>query len=36
MIARVDQKLDGITTTLGAMLNDHEQSIRAIEQQRPH
>jgi hypothetical protein len=35
-IARVDQKLDGITDTLGAMLSDHEQGIRAIEQQRPH
>jgi hypothetical protein len=35
-IARVDQKLDRITDTLSAMLNDHEQRIRAIEQQRPH
>jgi len=35
-IARVDQKLDRITDTLGAMLNDHEQRIRSIEQQRPH
>jgi hypothetical protein len=34
-IARVDQKLDRITDTLGAMLNDHEQRIRSIEQQRP-
>jgi hypothetical protein len=34
-IARVDQKLDRITDTLGAMLSDHEQRIRAIEQQRP-
>jgi hypothetical protein len=31
-IARVDQKLDRITDTLG----DHEQRIRALEQQRPH
>jgi len=30
-IARVDQKLDRITD----MLNDHEQRIRSIEQQRP-
>jgi len=35
-IARVDQKLDRITDTLSAMLNDHEQRIRSIEQQRPH
>ena len=35
-IARVDQKLDRITDTLGAMLSDHEQRIRSIEQQRPH
>jgi hypothetical protein len=35
-IARVDQKLDRITDTLGAMLSDHEQRIRALEQQRPH
>ena len=35
-IARVDQKLDRITDTLGAMLSDHERRIRAIEQQRPH
>jgi len=35
-IARVDRKLDRITDTLGAMLNDHEQRIRSIEQQRPH
>jgi hypothetical protein len=35
-IARLDQKLDRITDTLGAMLSDHEQRIRAIEQQRPH
>jgi hypothetical protein len=34
-IARVDQKLDRITDTLSAMLNDHEQRIRSIEQQRP-
>jgi hypothetical protein len=35
-IARVDQKLDRITDTLGAMLSEHEQRIRTIEQQRPH
>ena len=34
--ARIDQKLDRITDTLGAVLSDHEQRIRAIEQQRPH
>jgi hypothetical protein len=34
--ARGDRKLDRIADTLGAMLNDHEQRIRAIEQQRPH
>jgi hypothetical protein len=34
--ARLDQKLDRIADTLGARLNDHEQRIRSIEQQRPH
>jgi hypothetical protein len=34
-IARVDQKLDRITDTLSAMLQDHEQRIRSLEQ-RPH
>jgi hypothetical protein len=34
-IARVDRKPDRITDTLGAMLNDHEQRMRSIEQQRP-
>jgi hypothetical protein len=34
-IARVDQKLDRMTDTLGALLNDREQRIRSIEQ-RPH
>jgi septal ring factor EnvC (AmiA/AmiB activator) len=34
--ARIDQKLDRIADTLSAMLSDHEQRIRAIEQQRPH
>jgi len=34
--ARIDQKLDRIAETLTAMLSDHEQRIRSIEQQRPH
>jgi hypothetical protein len=34
--ARIDQKLDRIAETLSAMLSDHEQRIRSIEQQRPH
>jgi hypothetical protein len=34
-IARVDQKLDRITDTLSAMLQDHAQRIRSLEQ-RPH
>jgi hypothetical protein len=36
LIRSVDRKLDRITDTLGAMLKDHEQRIRSIEQQRPH
>jgi len=35
-IARIDEKLDRITDTLSAMLDDHEQRIRSVEQQRPH
>lgn len=34
-ISRVDQKLDRVAETVSAMLNDHEQRIRSIEQ-RPH
>jgi hypothetical protein len=33
---RIDQKLDRIAETLSAMLGDHEQRLRSIEQQRPH
>ena len=32
--ARLDQKLDRISETLTAIIGDHEQRIRAIEQQR--
>ena len=32
--ARIDQKLDRISETLTAIIGDHEQRIRAIEQQR--
>ena len=32
--ARLDQKLDRITETLTAVVSDHEQRIRAIEQHR--
>ncbi|HEX4136490.1 MAG TPA: hypothetical protein VHY84_17895 [Bryobacteraceae bacterium] len=34
--ASTDQKLDRLAETLSAMLSDHEQRIRTIEQQRPH
>jgi hypothetical protein len=33
---RLDQKLDRIADTITAVITDHEQRIRAIEQQRPH
>lgn len=32
--ARLDQKLDRITETLTAVVSDHEQRIRAIEQRQ--
>ena len=34
-ISRLDQKLDRIADTLTAMIKDHEQRIRTLEQQRP-
>lgn len=36
LVRSVDLKLDRVTDTVTAMLNDHEQRIRSIEQQRPH
>lgn len=33
--ARLEQKLDRISDTLSAIISDHEQRIRSIEQQRP-
>lgn len=33
--SRLDQKLDRIADTLTAVITDHEQRIRTIEQQRP-
>lgn len=34
--SRLDQKFDRIAETLGTVIQDHEQRIRALEQQRPH
>ncbi len=34
-ISRLDQKLDRIADTLTAMIKDHEQRIRTLEQQPP-
>ena len=33
--ARLEQKFDRIAETLGTVINDHEQRIRTLEQQRP-
>lgn len=34
-ISRIDQKLDRVAETLTAIIKDHEQRIRALEQDRP-
>jgi hypothetical protein len=33
--ARLEQKFDRIAETLSTVMNDHEQRIRGVEQQRP-